>query len=48
MIPYPRNQAFVNRRSAIEKLRARLLGIGKAHSRVAIFGLGGVGLVPSL
>lgn len=45
MIPYPRNQEFVNRKPAIEKLRARLLPIGKAHSRVAIFGLGGVGFV---
>lgn len=45
MIPYSRNQEFVNRRPIIEKLKSRLQSIGKAHSRLAIFGLGGVGFV---
>lgn len=44
-IPYPRNKHFVNRKPAIEQVKERLLPIGESQSRVAIFGLGGVGFV---
>lgn len=43
MVPYMRNDVFVNREPTIRKLRDRIFPIGKSHSRVALFGLGGVG-----
>ncbi|OJJ87138.1 uncharacterized protein ASPGLDRAFT_80025 [Aspergillus glaucus CBS 516.65] len=43
MVPYMRNEVFVNRGPIIEKLKDRILPIGESHSRVALFGLGGVG-----
>lgn len=44
-VPYPRNKHFVDRKPAIEQVKERLLPIGESQSRVAIFGLGGVGFV---
>lgn len=43
MVPYMRNEFFVNREPITQKLRDRILPIGESHSRVALFGLGGVG-----
>lgn len=44
-VPYSQNSGFVDRKPVIQQLRDRITPIGKLHSRVAIFGLGGVGLV---
>lgn len=45
MIPYPRNKNFINRKPIIQQLRDLITPIGETHSRVALFGLGGVGFV---
>lgn len=45
MIPYPRNKNFINRKPIIQQLRGLTTPIGETHSRVALFGLGGVGFV---
>lgn len=45
MVPYMRNEFFVNREPITQKLRDRILPIGESHSRVALFGLGGAGYV---
>lgn len=43
MIPYSRNPDFVGRNEVLQQLKDRSKSIGEAHSRVALFGLGGVG-----
>ncbi|KAL1965117.1 hypothetical protein VTN77DRAFT_6030 [Rasamsonia byssochlamydoides] len=43
MIPYSRNPGFVGRNEVLHQLKDYLKLIGKAHTRVALFGLGGVG-----
>ncbi|KAL1985939.1 hypothetical protein VTN96DRAFT_7204 [Rasamsonia emersonii] len=43
MIPYSRNPDFVGRNEILHQLKDRSKSIGEAHSRVALFGLGGVG-----
>lgn len=45
VVPYLRNEVFVSREPVIQKLRDRILPIGESHTRVALFGLGGVGYV---
>lgn len=44
-IPYSRNPEFVGRDKHLTALKSRSSSIGKVHSRMAIYGLGGVGLV---
>ena len=43
MIPYARNPGFVGREHILDQLAKRIMPLGKAHSRVALYGLGGVG-----
>ena len=43
MIPYVRNPGFVGREHILDQLAKRIMPLGKAHSRVALYGLGGVG-----
>lgn len=45
MVPYSQNPAFVDRKPIAQQLRDRTIPIGRAPARVALFGLGGVGLV---
>lgn len=44
MIPYSRNPDFIGRKTVTERLKERFASVGKVHARVALFGLGGVGL----
>ncbi|KAI9924003.1 hypothetical protein MW887_007461 [Aspergillus wentii] len=43
VMPYARNPGFINRKPIVQQLRDRITPIGESHSRVALFGLGGVG-----
>lgn len=43
MVPYSRNPGFVDRNPIIQQLRDHIGGVGKFHSRMALWGLGGVG-----
>ncbi|PYI10351.1 kinesin [Aspergillus sclerotiicarbonarius CBS 121057] len=43
MMPYARNPGFVGREHTLSQLAERIMPLGKAHSRVALYGLGGVG-----
>lgn len=48
LVPYPSDPTFVGRSSILEKLRKQLghgqdRPRGTAHSRAALFGLGGIG-----
>ncbi|PYH97579.1 kinesin [Aspergillus ellipticus CBS 707.79] len=43
MLPYARNPGFVSRENISRQLMERLMPLGKVHSRVALYGLGGVG-----
>lgn len=45
MLPYSQNPAFVDRKPITQQLGDRTIPIGRAPARVALFGLGGVGLV---
>lgn len=45
MIPYSRNPDFVGRETILQRLNDRFASLGKVHARVALFGLGGVGLL---
>jgi hypothetical protein len=44
LAPYDENTTFIGRESILKQLQQQLLG-SASHSRVALFGLGGVGLV---
>ncbi|OJZ87092.1 hypothetical protein ASPFODRAFT_205968 [Aspergillus luchuensis CBS 106.47] len=43
MIPYTRNPGFVGRENILGQVMERIMPLGKVHSRVALYGLGGVG-----
>ncbi|BCS00763.1 uncharacterized protein AKAW2_51104S [Aspergillus luchuensis] len=43
MIPYTRNPGFVGREHTLSQVMERIMPLGKVHSRVALYGLGGVG-----
>ncbi|OJJ41230.1 hypothetical protein ASPWEDRAFT_731886 [Aspergillus wentii DTO 134E9] len=43
VMPYARNPGFITRKPIVQQLRDRITPIGESHSRVALFGLGGVG-----
>lgn len=45
MVPYSRNSAFVDRKPIAQQLEDHIIPTGKTQARVALFGLGGVGLV---
>jgi hypothetical protein len=42
LIPYPENKTFIGRKSILEKLQQQLL-TSASQSRIALFGLGGIG-----
>jgi hypothetical protein len=44
MIPFSQNPHFVGRNEILRQLEHRFETIGSAHTRIALFGLGGVGL----
>lgn len=46
LVPYPRNEAFVGREDILKKLQQQPLK-SASQPRVALFGLGGVGLACS-
>lgn len=43
MVPFTRNPGFVGREHTLSQVMERIMPLGKAHSRVALYGLGGVG-----
>ncbi|PYH36551.1 kinesin [Aspergillus neoniger CBS 115656] len=43
MIPYTRNPGFVGREHTLSQVMERIMPLRKVHSRVALYGLGGVG-----
>ncbi|KAI2937325.1 hypothetical protein CBS147321_7919 [Aspergillus niger] len=43
MVPFTRNPGFVGRGHTLSQVMERIMPLGKAHSRVALYGLGGVG-----
>ncbi|RAL05725.1 kinesin [Aspergillus ibericus CBS 121593] len=43
MMPYARNPGFVGREHTLSQLAEHIMPLGKTHSRVALYGLGGVG-----
>lgn len=43
LVPYSQNNGFIDRKPIIQKLRDCIDRTGKFHSRVALWGLGGVG-----
>ena len=45
MIPYSRNPDFVVREEIFTQLKEQFAAIGEDHIRVALFGLGGIGLL---
>lgn len=44
MVPYTENKTFIGRESILKQLREHLLGPA-SQARIALFGLGGIGLV---
>ena len=44
LVPYIENKTFIRRESILKQLQQQLLGPA-SQSRIALFGLGGVGLV---
>lgn len=48
VVPFSRNEQFVGRKGVISKLFAKLSPSPNYHKRLAIAGLGGVGLVDSV
>ncbi|TPR03470.1 hypothetical protein CAN33_000295 [Aspergillus niger] len=43
MVPFTRNPGFVGREHTLSQVMERIMPLGKVHSRVALYGLGGVG-----